>query len=349
MKGIKNITIPIPIDRHGHLRKAIMAKRVVPHNNLYSDVITFGNFADDPVDDADGLIEYREFIRNLKPKFKPHFGLMVTSRTTPAIVEEGFYAGAEFLKTMFVGTTTGSSVGISIDRVEEKYPSYDRAGELGMPTLWHMERMKDKRGKQIPLLYREEEAIPDAKKIIHDLPDVKISIEHISTAVMIETVESAGPNVIGGFTAHHAFGLYKDVCNKNGELINPHNLCMPILKRKKDRDAVRRKMTHGDYKKFRPGTDSAAHWPEAKLEGAPGIFVPDFLVLALYCQIFEEEGMLHRFGSFVSCNQTDMDFYGFYQTSETITLVKEEWIVPMKISGIVPYMAGKKLQWKVKK
>ncbi len=310
MNEITSITIPRPIERHGHLRKALLAKWVVPHNNLYSDVITFGNFSDGPIDDVGSLIEYREFIMNLKPKFKPHFGLIVTPKTTPAIVEEGFNAGAEFLKTMFVGTTTGSSVGISIDHVEEKYPSYEKAGELGMPTLWHMERIKDKKEKQIPFLYREEEATPDAKKIIQDLPGVKIGIEHISTAAMIEVVESAGPNVIGGFTAHHPTGLYEDVMDESGELKNPHNFCMPILKREKDRDAVKKKMVHGDHKKWRAGTDSAAHWLQAKMDGMPGVFVPDELALALYCQTFEEEGKLNRMGSFLPCQPLSTTLMG---------------------------------------
>ncbi len=347
--NITSVSILTPPERHGHLRTGNLAEKVVPFNNLYSEVIAFGNFPDNPVDDAKRLIEYRNEILALKPKFKPHFGLMVTQKTTPEIVEEAFAAGARFLKTIFAATSHGSAAGIPIDRVEEKYAAYEKAGELGMPTLWHMERAKTKDGKPIPFLYREEEAIPDARKIINDLPGVKISIEHISTAAMVELVEESGPNVIATIAPQHAFGVYETVCGPMEEIINPHNLCMPILKRKKDRNAVRKAMVGENYKKFRAGSDNAPHPLEAKLKGAPGLFIPDFIALALYCQIFDEEGKIERFGRFISCNQTDIGFYGISPAADNITLVKESWIVPKRINGLVPYMAGQQLKWKVKK
>lgn len=349
MQEITSVSILKPPERHGHLRTYPMAAKVVPYNDLYSEVIAFGNFADNPVDDAKELIKYRNEILALAPKFKPLFGLMVTQKTTPEIVEEAFANGAKFLKTMFIGSTTGSAAGIPIDRVEEKYAVYKKAGELGMPTLWHMERPETKNGKPIPFLCREEEAIPDAEKIINDLPDVKISIEHISTAAMVELVKSSGHNVIATITPHHAFGVYEDACNEQGEIINPHNLCMPILKRKKDRDSVRKAMVGENYTKFRAGSDNAPHPLEAKLKGAPGLFIPDFVALALYCQIFDGEGKIIKFGDFISCNQIDIGFYGISPAADNITLVKENWVVPKQINGLVPYMAGQQLKWKVKR
>ncbi len=51
-----------------------------------------------------------------------------------------------------------------VEKIQTYYPHYNVARRRRIPTLWHMERPY-RNGKPIPLLYQEEEAVPDAEKI----------------------------------------------------------------------------------------------------------------------------------------------------------------------------------------
>jgi len=330
-------------NRHSHIRTGDMQKRVIGSSNLYDNVLCKGNLPES-VDRAERFLAYKSEVIGNKPQFKPYLGIMMTKDLTPAVIEEAFDCGAEFLATIFRSASTGSDTGIDIDEVEKYYPHYAIARRRKKPTLWHMERPY-RNGKPIPLLYQEEEAVPDAEKIRRDLPGLLMSIEHVSTLAMINFVESAR-DVIGTLTTHHALGTYDWVCDEKGNIINYLFYCKPILKRERDRHAVEGRMTSGNYTKWRKGTDSAPHF-KTRFEGLPGIFMPDIVDMALTTQVFEKRGCLGNLEGFVSVSPTDIEFYGWDFANDFITLVKEEWIAPKEINGVVPFMAGQKLSWKV--
>lgn len=336
-------------NRHAHLRDGDLLNKVAPLNNHYHNVVAMPNLKD-PVDTAEKFTAYRDAVLAQKPLFIPTFGIMATKRTTPQIVREAHALGAKFIKWIPAGASTNSNdSGVTLHEMENLYPSFKEARRLDMCGLFHMELPVTADGRDIPLLLQELEAIPFAENLISDLPGFKISFEHLSTESFINFVENKTPsNVIGTLTLHHALELCTNVCDLNGNIINPFLHCKPVLKSATDCLAVRRAMTSGNYKKFRFGSDDAPHLPETKLAGIPGIFMPAEVAIPLLVQIFEEDGKLNNLESFACVNQIDMGFYGWdHPYDSTFTVINKEWTIPATINGIVPFMAGKKLRYKI--
>ncbi|MCV5388748.1 dihydroorotase, partial [Escherichia coli] len=96
--------------------------------------------------------------------------------------------------------------------------------------------------------------------IVNDFPNLKIVLEHITTADAAQFVNNASDNVAATITAHHL------LFNRNHMLvggIKPHFYCLPILKRNTHQQALIEAATSGS-KKFFLGTDSAPHAKGAK-------------------------------------------------------------------------------------
>ncbi len=183
--------------------------------------------------------------------------------------------------------------------------------------------------------------------IVNDFPNLKIVLEHITTADAASFVKNANENVAATITAHHL--MY----NRNHMLvggIKPHFYCLPILKRNTHQKALVEAATSGS-KKFFLGTDSAPHAKGAKESacGCAGSYTAH-AALELYAEVFEQEGKLENLEAFASHNGPD--FYGIARNGDTVTLTKEEWPVPQTMpfgsDVIVPIRAGESISWKVK-
>jgi dihydroorotase len=158
----------------------------------------------------------------------------------------------------------------------------------------------------------------------------------------VQFVESAGSNVAATITPQHLH------LNRNAMLvggIRPHAYCLPVAKREKHRQALRKAATSGSPKFFL-GTDSAPHMRAAKESacGCAGIFNAPF-ALESYLAVFEAEGALDQFAGFAS--EHGPRFYGLPLNEDTITLVREPSEVPGEIAGVVPFHAGEMLDWKL--
>jgi dihydroorotase len=183
--------------------------------------------------------------------------------------------------------------------------------------------------------------------IVNDFPNLKIVLEHITTADAANFVKNANDNVAATITAHHL--LY----NRNHMLvggIKPHFYCLPILKRGTHQQALIEAATSGS-KKFFLGTDSAPH-AKGKKEAACGCAgsYTAHAAVELYAEVFEQEGKLENLEGFAS--QNGPDFYGLPRNTDTITLEKEEWNVPETMPFgsdiVVPIRGGETVSWKVK-
>src|SRR3546814_10674477 len=86
--------------------------------------------------------------------------------------------------------------------------------------------------------------------------------------------------------------------------IRPHLYCLPILKRERHRQALRRAVTSG-HPRFFLGTDSAPHPVDLKecACGCAGVFNAP-VALESYAQVFAEAGALDRFEAFKSEEHT---------------------------------------------
>ncbi|OGZ36541.1 MAG: hypothetical protein A3A94_01945 [Candidatus Portnoybacteria bacterium RIFCSPLOWO2_01_FULL_43_11] len=279
------------------------------------------------------------------PKFKPIMSIMLVNSTTAEIVKNAYLAGAKALKLIPENTSINSTDGVSLIDLEKFYPVLKTAQELGMIFSGHWELNRHPLKEFIPELKREVAAISYLEKLIHDIPGLKIVVEHISTKEMIEFIKRAPKNVAATLTAHHAVLTIDDVMDKNGKIVNPYNYCKPVPKSDNDRKAVIEAMTSGNPKFFF-GSDSAPHLIVKKesLKPPPGIFSAP-VALPLLCQIFKTNKALDKLEKFAS--EFGAKFYGLELNKEKIEITRREWIVPSQHADIRIFMGGEKLSWSV--
>ena len=134
--------------------------------------------------------------------------------------------------------------------------------------------------------------------------------------------------------------------------VKPHNYCLPVLKRSTHQQALRKVVASGSNQFFL-GTDSAPHAKHAKENacGCAGCYSA-WSALELYTQVFDELDALDKLEGFASLHGAD--FYGLPRNTDTITLVREQWVVPESIDlptgePIVPFYAGRQVNWTLKK
>lgn len=346
MKKITEITIPKPNDFHTHLREKEMLRNVLPHSNVYGYVVPMGNLAR-PIATTRNVKAYAAEIWRQNPKFMPIMTVMLTKKTTPDILFKACQAGARVLKMIPEGVSTNSHDGIDLALIRHYYPVLEMAQKLNMVFSGHWELGKHLNGKEIKEIDREREAIAYLDWVIKDFPRLKILIEHASTMEMINLVKRAPKNVAATLTIHHAVLTHGLAYNKKGGIKNPFYHCKPIIKLTRDKNIVRMAMISGNPKFFF-GSDSAPHRKEKKTNDNPaaGIFTPGEIAVPLLCQIFEDECVVPRLKNFLSVYGAD--FYGLKPSQEIITLIKKRWTIPDNYGGLTPFMAGKKLNWKIK-
>lgn len=334
---------------HAHLRTGPILADVLPFSNVFGRVVVMGNLIVDgvprPVITAEDAIRYQNEILAAKPNFQPIMTIMLVNQTTPDIVRQAYQAGVRVLKLIPGGTSTGSDQGVRLESLENYYNVLQIAEELGMTFSVHCELDKyPDTKKEIPELNREFLAMHYLVRIVKRFTSLPIIVEHISDRRMIEFVINAPDNVAATVTPQHLLYTIDMVLN-DGEIINPHLYCKPILKTSEDVNALRGVIFSGN-EKFFFGSDSAPHLISAKQlpNPAAGIF-SEPVVLPLIVQLFETFGALNNLEKFLSENGAK--FYGLALNEDTIKLAKKEWRVPKSYKNIVPLCAGEKLQWRI--
>jgi len=343
---MESITIIPPFDAHVHLREGQMLSKVLPYTSkVFSRAIVMGNLSK-PIVTAEDALKYQRRISQAGSGFTPIMTIMFVNATTPEIVQEAYNAGIRHLKLIPGGTSTNSAEGVRLADLEKHYDVLEEAQRLGMAFLGHWELNADPdTGRSILEINREERAIPFLRKVIEQFPNLRIMVEHITTKEMVELVREAGPNVGATITAHHLRITRADVIDVMGRFINPHNYCKPVAKDPDDREALIAAAISGNDK-FSFGSDSAPHPQTDKRCADPkaGIFSAP-VALPSVAQVFEENKALNRLKGFVS--EIGPKFYGSPQAEGTIILIKDPWTVPNEIGGVVPFMAGQTLPWRV--
>lgn len=348
MKEI-TVTVPRPDDWHTHLREEKMLSIVAPYSNLYDRVTAMGNLVD-PVTTHLNVRKYRMEILRQKGSFIPVMSIMLVNGTTPEIISRAYEEGARVLKLIPGGTSTNSNEGVALVDLVKYYPVLDRAQKLGMIFSGHWELAEDpKTGKEIPELEREMRAIPYLRNAIKTFPKLKIIVEHVSTAKMVEVVKKAPHNVAATITAHHIGPVfYPEIINGCNQVIRPHYYCKPVIKNRSDALAVRDAMMSGNPKFFF-GSDSAPHPVENKLANPPaaGIFSPAKVALGWLFQNFvERKDNVHKlFADFTW--KFGADFYELPRNTDSITFRLKKWRVLKNYDSIVPFLADKQLKWRV--
>ncbi len=273
-------------------------------------------------------------------RFTPLMTCYLTDTTDPAEVARGYAEGVfAAVKLYPAHATTNSALGVTdIDRV---YRVLERMAEIGMPLLVHGEVTDP----EIDVFDREAVFIDRVlDPLRRRLPGLKIVFEHITTEEAVDYALSASANLAATITAHH-LQINRNALFAGG--IRPHLYCLPIAKREKHRQALRRAATSGN-RRFFLGTDSAPHAQPAKETacGCAGIFTASCAV-ELYAEVFEENGALDRLEAFASLNGPD--FYGLPANEERVVLCREPFAVPERVgageTAVIPFRAGETLRW----
>jgi dihydroorotase len=313
----QTLTIRRPDDWHLHLRDGAMLRAVLPHTTAhFARAIVMPNLVPPVVTGADAAA-YRDRILAALPDgadFTPLMTLYLTEDTDPEDVAAAHASGlVTAVKLYPAGATTNSASGVrDFDRVG---PVLARMAEIGLPLCTHGE-VTD---ASVDIFDREAvfiDKVLDPIRRAH--PDLKVVMEHITTADAVTYVQESSGNLAATITTHHL------VINRNHILaggIRPHYYCLPVAKREMHRLALRAVATSGDARFFL-GTDSAPHTDANKLLpcGCAGCFTAPN-TLSVLAEVFEQEGALDRLEGFTSLHGPA--FYGLPVNEDTLTLVRE--------------------------
>lgn len=333
-----------PDDWHTHVRQGDIMKSVLPYTAKYfGRAVIMPNTKPPILTGADAQRYEKEILRvvtelNLSHNFTPVMTIKITDSTTPLMIYEAHDAGVRAGKVYPRGVTTNSEDGLSDFNNDNTRRVFKTMQEVGMLLLLHGEMDK----KNILVTKREEGFISTFLDLACDFPGLGIVFEHISTEKAVRLISDMDNNIAGTITLHHLLLTLNDVV---GTGVQPHNMCMPIAKNFSDRDALLEAATSGNPKFFL-GSDTAPHLRVNKecAHGACGVYSAP-LLLPLLTQVFEDAGSLNKLEDFTSV--FGAQFYGYSIPLETVSLSRQDWVVPDEYEGIVPFYAGKTLRWKM--
>ena len=299
-----------------------------------------------PVTSASAARAYRERIEAALPResgFRPLMTCYLTDRTDADEVARGFadrtWVAAKYYPAH---ATTHSESGVG--DVRRIRAVLGRMEKIGMPLLVHGE-VTD---ASVDVFDREAVFLERVLgPLVRDFPGLKVVFEHATTEEAVAFVRAHAPSVAATLTPHHLM-INRNAMFEGG--IRPHLYCLPMAKREKHRQALRRAATSGEACFFL-GTDSAPH-PRAKKEsdcGCGGIFNAP-AALPAYAQVFAEEGALAKLEAFASLNGPA--FYGLPANEERLTLAPGETRIPDAVPAgngdtIRPFLAGETLGWRI--
>jgi dihydroorotase len=342
---MKKLTITRPDDWHLHVRTGAILKTVMPHTaQRFARAIIMPNLKP-PVTTVAQALAYREEILQAVPAgldFSPLMTLYLTGSTTADEIRKAAQCEhVQAFKLYPAGATTHSDAGIS--DIKAAYPLLEAMEKHDVPLLIHGEVTDEACD-----IFDREQVFVDTSltDIVKNFPELRIVVEHVTTAEAVQFVQSAGARIGATITPQHL------MFNRNALLaggIRPHHYCLPIIKREHHRQALVAAATSGNPKFFL-GTDSAPHLTSLKEAacGCAGCYSAH-AALELYAEVFEQAGALDKLEGFASFHGAD--FYRLPRNSGTITLEKTTWKVPAAYSGgpvsITPLKASEELTWQI--
>jgi dihydroorotase len=339
--ALQTLTIRRPDDWHVHFRDGEMLKLVAPFTaRQFARAIVMPNLIP-PVTSIAAGAGYRErIVQATGADFTPLMTCYLTDESHPDAIEQGFNDDIWYAAKLYpANATTNSASGVTDLRAI--HPVLERMQAIGMVLCIHGEVTDP----EVDVFDREAVFIDRILgPLLRDFPELKVVLEHITTAEAADFVETAGPNLAATITPQHLM-INRNAMFERG--LRPHAYCLPVAKRERHRQAVRRAASSGSAKFFL-GTDSAPHARNAKESscGCAGIFNAP-VAMEAYATVFEEEGALDKLETFASENGPR--FYGLPLNEGTITLERKPMEVPDALGAgdieLVPFLAGTRLNW----
>jgi dihydroorotase len=183
---------------------------------------------------------------------RKNYQVLEISGMSAEVVRACAAAGAVAGKYYPAGSTTNASDGLlDPSDAEDALAAMEDAGLI---LCVHAEE------PSAPVLDREEAFIPVLERILSAHPQLKMVVEHVSSAALLSFVFAAPARVAATVTAHHLLFTLDDLL---GEGMDPNLYCKPVLKSARDRDALRDAVLRGESRLFF-GSDSAPHPRAAK-------------------------------------------------------------------------------------
>ena len=327
----QNLILTRPDDWHLHLRDGAMLEGVAAESaRNFGRAIIMPNLVP-PVVTAAQALAYKGRILAALPKnstFQPLMTLYLTEQTDPDDLASAHASGLVTAAKLYpAGATTNSESGVQ--NFNKLQPVLERMAEIGMPMCVHGE-VTD---ADVDIFDREAVFID---RILDPLrrrvPNLKVVMEHITTAEGIAYAKSAPGKLAATITTHHL------IINRNHILaggLRPHYYCLPVAKRETHRLALLDAATSGNPCYFL-GTDSAPHADSAKESacGCAGVFSATNTMSCL-AEIFDRAGALDRLEGFTSL--FGPKFYELAPNPDQITLTKGP---PIKFPSHIDTGAG---------
>lgn len=342
------IRIIRPDDWHLHLRDGPMLRAVLPFTaELYGRAMIMPNLRP-PVRTVQEAAAYRQRIMDCLPPghaFLPLMTLYLTETTPPEAIRQARQTGwCAAVKLYPLGATTHSEQGVR--SLQAVYPVLEAMQAMGLPLCVHGE-VSD---PEVDIFDREAVFVDRVlDPLRRDFPELRIVLEHVTTRVGVEYVQSSPAGLAASITPHHLL-ITRNELLAGG--FNPHLYCLPVAKREADRQALLRAAVSGDPRFFF-GSDSAPHWitDKEKSSGAAGIFNSP-TALPTVVQLFERAGALDALEAFCSLNGAR--FYGLPANQDRLVLRKPA--EPVQVPGAVAagedrvkiFQAGECLDWQVR-
>jgi dihydroorotase len=347
MNKLKQIEIIKPDDWHVHFRDDQILQAVVPETTRYfARGIIMPNLTP-PILNGAQATEYRKRIEKVVPTgddFKPLMTIYLTENTKQSELKEAYVNGFVFAAKLYpAGATTNSNAGVK--DIKKIMPLLEAMTEIGMPLLIHGE-VTD---KNVDIFDREKIFIDQKLSFIcQELPELKITLEHITTREAVQYINQSNKNLVASITPHH-LALNRNAMFFGG--IRPHNYCLPILKRELHRKSLIEVAVSGNPKFFL-GTDTAPHLTTDKESscGCAGVFNATYC-LSILTQIFEDNKSIHNLEKFVSVNGAI--HYQLKLNNKKIKLIKSNTKLKLKkfldtsIGNIAIFDPGFPLFWRV--
>ena len=260
MHQFAGLELPASADFHVHLRDADIMEAVTPtiRQGGVDIVYVMPNLVP-PITTVKQALSYQKRLHALAPDVTFLMSLYLHPSITPSTIAEAKTAGIRGVKSYPAGVTTNSSSGV-VDYAQF-YPVFAAMEEHDLVLNLHGECPP---GDDITILNAEETFLPTLIDLHKRYPNLRIILEHCTTAAAIEAVKTCGPKVAGTITAHHLFLIIDDWAN------DPFNYCKPVAKLPADRLALIKTAASGNPKFFL-GTDSAPHALTAKRGGGDGM------------------------------------------------------------------------------
>jgi len=342
---VRRLTLSRPDDWHVHLRDGAVLSCTVAHTAArFVRAIVMPNLSP-PVTTLPQALAYRKrILAALAPgtAFTPLMTLYLTDNTTAAEIESAAQSGCVAAVKLYpAGVTTNADSGVTaIDKV---YGVLEAMAAHDLPLLVHGE-VND---PAVDIFDRETVFIERVlAPLAARLPQLRIVLEHITTADAVRFVSEAPETLAATITAHHLL-IDRNAMFAGG--IRPHMYCLPVAKREHHRQALLDAATGGNPKFFL-GTDSAPHERRRKEAacGCAGIYTAH-AAIELYAEAFDQRNALDRLEAFASHHGAD--FYRMPRNTERIALIGEATTVPREYrfgdGTLIPFRSGESLKWRL--